>query len=364
MFKLIGSVTNNLNEKKYISGANNLVFRNRRLEEGTNNPQKPINDDKIMRELETLEVGMRHENLRVYFRNIIPCRLKQFFLYTVPALITAGIVTVWVLPVHYNTTENLEAFKRTEVAFVNEQQIKVEDDKTYYGVYFDRKYVDSKNDNCDPFEGTNMEYFVTENLEGFKIKANINSNSELSVSEATKGEFADLKEYDQNELTAIEPKYVELFDKVVEMVIDSSYFGGKDDERLKVITDSEKSHIVGSLITYESIGHQDVEVVKNNWWLRILLPVVLGLYDWLIIYLKREQYCFESRELKNNNGELEDSNSTYDMSLFNLAYQYRELFMAAEKRRINRINDLLEEHYESGSADKILTKHEKKLILK
>ena len=62
--------------------------------------------------------------------------------------------------------------------------------------------------------------------------------------------------------------------------------------------------------------------------------------------------------------ELEDSNSTYDMSLFNLAYQYRELFMAAEKRRVNRINDLLEEHYESGSADRILTKHEKKLILK
>ena len=38
--------------------------------------------------------------------------------------------------------------------------------------------------------------------------------------------------------------------------------------------------------------------------------------------------------------------------------------MAAEKRIINRNKDLLEEHYESGSVDKILTKHEKKLILK
>ena len=52
------------------------------------------------------------------------------------------------------------------------------------------------------------------------------------------------------------------------------------------------------------------------------------------------------------------------MSLFNLAYQYRELFMAAEKKRISRINDLLEENYEVGSSDKVLTKYEKKLILK
>ena len=364
MFKLVKCVSNNLNEKKYIREASNLVFYKNRLEEGTNNPMSPIDEEKIVRELEKLEVGMRHNNLQVYFRNIIPCRIKQFFLYTFPAILAAGIITVWVLPVNHVKTENLEAFKKTEVTFVDGQQIKVVDDKTYYGVYFNRKYVDSKVGNCHPLEGSDMVYYVTENLEGFKIKARIDSNDSLSVNEATKGEFVDLKEYNEEDLSPIEPKYVELFDKVVDMVVNSSYFNGKDDERLKAITDSEKSRIVGSLITYESMGYQDVEVVKNNWWLRILLPVILGLYDWLIIYLKRDQYCFESCELKNKNGELVDSGDTYDLPLFHLAYQYRELFMAAEKKRIERINDLLEENYVAGSSDKLLTSYEKKLILK
>ena len=197
MFKLVKCVSNNLNEKKYIREASNLVFHKNRLEEGTNNPLSPIDEEKIVRELEKLEVGMRHNNLQVYFRNIIPCRIKQFFLYTFPAILAAGIITVWVLPVNHVKTENLEAFKKTEVTFVDGQQIKVDDDKTYYGVYFNRKYVDSKVGNCHPLEGSDMVYYVTENLEGFKIKAGIDSNDSLSVNEATKGEFVDLKEYKQ-----------------------------------------------------------------------------------------------------------------------------------------------------------------------
>ena len=51
MFKLVKCVSNNLNEKKYIREASNLVFHKNRLEEGTNNPMRPIDEEKIVREL-------------------------------------------------------------------------------------------------------------------------------------------------------------------------------------------------------------------------------------------------------------------------------------------------------------------------
>lgn len=364
MFKLVRSVVNNVSERKYIKASGNLNVKKVDSSSDTNNPTIKIDENRVLRELESLETTIRHENLRVFVRNIVPCRLKQFFLYSVPAIIVAGAITLFVLPSTRVKTENLETFRKEEVIFVDGKQISVQDDTTYYGVYFNRTFVEPNKDNVHPLEGSNMEFYITENLEGFKIKAGIDSNKELSIKEATKGEFADLKDYDESKLVEMEPKYVELFNKVVDLVLDSSYFGNKDDERLKTISDSEKSHIVGSLVTYYSTGYEDVDVVKSNWWWRIAILVVLGLYDWLIIYLKNEQYCFESRKVTERNGELDDTSETYDISLFNLALKYKEAFMDAEEKRIKRIHKLLEDNFEEGSVDKVLTNYEKKLVLK
>ena len=237
--------------------------------------------------------------------------------------------------------------------------------RQFYGVYFDRTFSEPQGKgNTYPLAQTEIEYYLTENLEGFRIKAKIDNEGELSISEANKGEFVDLNEYDENTLSPIEPKYVELFDKVVEMVTESTYFNAKDDERLKAMSDSDKSHLVGTLVMQSYEGNENVDTIKSNWWARIAILVVLGLYDWLIIYLKNEQYVFESRILSDRNGELIASGSTSDISLINLGLKYKEAFMDAEERRIKRIHKLLEENFEEGTVDKILTNYEKRLVLK
>ena len=81
MFKLISSVGNNLSERKYIKACGNLNIKTVDNSEDTNNLSTSIDENKILKELEHLEVEMRHENLRVFLSNIIPCRLKQFFMY-------------------------------------------------------------------------------------------------------------------------------------------------------------------------------------------------------------------------------------------------------------------------------------------
>lgn len=364
MFKLVGRLSNNLSERRYIKEAGNLEIKKIDNSDGQNNLPVTIDEARVLRELEQLEVNMRHNNLRVFIRNIVPCRLKQFFLYTVPALIVAGGVTLFVLPSTYTTTDNLEVFKKEEVVFLNGEQSILEDDSKYYGVYIDRNYVDDNNKNIHPLEGTDLEFYVTEGLEGFRIKASVDNDGKISISEAIKGDYVDLEKHEQEAFSEMDSKYVELFDKVVDMVIEDSYFGKKDDQRLKELSDSDKAYIVGSLVSYYSQGYEDVEVVKNNWWARIGAIVALALYDWLIIYLKNNQFVFESRKVSEKNGELDDTSETYELGFINLGLKYKEAFIDAEEKRIKRIYKLLEENFVPGTTDRVLTSYEKRLILK
>lgn len=364
MFKLISAIGNNLSESTYIKGREYIKVKDVENLVDTNNHPNGIKKESVIKELDYLQNFVRHNNLKVYVKNIAGLRCKQFFLYTVPALLLSSNILLFCLPTNKVKTENLPAYKKTEIVFVDDKQIVNDSDKTYYGVYFDRNFVDDKSGNCYPDGHSNLDLTLTENLEGYNIDVKIDKDGSITVNEVSSDEFVDLKSYDESQMVDIEPIYVELFDKVVDIVCEQTFLNKKGEEALKSISDSDKNHIVASLVQYDFIGYKDVETYSNLWWARIVMLIVFGLYDWLIIYLKQEQYTFDCRTLVNEYGELGETSRRDEIRLRNLGLKYTSAFLAAEKERIERINKILDEKVSEESKDALLTSYEKKLVLK
>ena len=262
------------------------------------------------------------------------------------------------------TVETTEA-KKIENVICGEHQVKLEDPKLYYSSFFGKNFVDESRA-TDMLSGTGkrLEIYITENLEGFLAKLDIRSDGSLSISDVDKGSYINLNEYDFTDAVNVEDKYVDLFDRTVDLILESSYINDEDKEKLSSLNDSDKKVIIAKIIEYQDLGATNVKVYKSNWFWRIALTIIAGIYLWIVGFVHKEDGLPEFYELSNNNGELVESEHKKNLGLFYLGVKYKEAFLAAERDRVQRIYDLCDENLVSSSRDKVLTSYEKKLIKK
>ena len=147
-------------------------------------------------------------------------------------------------------------------------------------------------------------------------------------------------------------------------MLDSGYISNGGKEQLQSIRESDKKQIVASIISYENLGYTDVEVYKSNWFWRIALSVITGIYLWALIYVLKEEGLPDFYPIYNKNGELIEAEDPEQMGLFYLGTKYKEAFIAAEKDRIRRIYEICDKNFTDETKDIILTSYEKKLIYK
>lgn len=366
MFKIFRAVANNMSEGTYLKSVNNLEFKNNALlDDQSNNQIEVIDKDHTLRELDKYQDEIRHENLRVFRRNILNARLEQFLIVTLPAVLVAGSITLWALPAKHVKTESLETYKRFETIISDNRQIDFESDKLYYSTFLGRDFVDK--DKASDFTGSasqkRLEVYLTENLEGFLAKLNINSDGSLSINDIDTGTYLNLNDYDFTNGKDISEKYVSLFDKTIDLMLESGYIGDESKEKLKSLRESEKLEIVAKIVEYKGIGYTDVDVYKSNWFWRIALSIIAGIYLWAVIFVLKNDGLPEFYELINKDGELIESEYKKDLGLFYLGTKYKEAFMAAERDRIKHIYEIADKNLIGSSRDMMMTGYEKKLIL-
>lgn len=366
MFKVFKAVANNMSEGTYLKSVNNLEFKENSVDLiDSINPVDVIDKEEVLNELDKLQNVMRHDNLRIFRSNIFSARCEQFLVMTLPAILVAGSIALWVSPANRIKTEELDTYKKIETVICGEHQVKMEDPKLYYSSFFGKNFVDESRA-TDMLSGTGkrLEIYITENLEGFLAKLDIRSDGSLSISDVDKGSYINLNEYDFTDAVNVEDKYVALFDRTVDLILESSYINDEDKEKLSSLNDSDKKLIIAKIIEYEDLGATNVKVYKSNWFWRIALTVIAGIYLWIVGFVHKEDGLPEFYELSNNNGELVESEHKKNLGLFYLGVKYKEAFLAAERDRVQRIYDLCDENLVSSSRDKVLTSYEKKLIKK
>lgn len=365
MFKVLKAVLNNLNEKKYLKSLNNLEFRENAIEDNnSNNPVEVVDKNQVISELETLQDIMRHDNLQIYATNMLRARGKQFLIVTLPAVLTLSTALLWFLPANRVKSEKLDTYSRVETVISDNRQIEIEDPTLYYSTFFGRNFVDEeKAKDLTTTTNKRIELYITSELNGFLAKLNIGSDGSLSISDIDSGTYLNLNDYDFSDAKELDSKYSNLFDTVIDLMLESSYINDEQKEELKALSESDKKEIVATIIEYNDLGKTNVDVYKSNWFWRIALAVITGIYIWVLGYIRKEDGPWESYELTNNNGDLVESDNTEQIGLFHLGTKYKEAFLAAERDRIKRVYELCDKNLYYTSRDNVMTKYEKTLVL-
>ena len=63
---------------------------------------------------------------------------------TLPAILVAGSIALWVSPANRVKTEELDTYKKIETVICGEHQVKMEDPKLYYSSFFGKNFVDEQ----------------------------------------------------------------------------------------------------------------------------------------------------------------------------------------------------------------------------
>lgn len=366
MLKIFKAVKNNMSEGTYLRSVNHLEFKENSIkDDSSNNKQDSIDQESVLKELDNLQDEIRHENLRVFSRNLLNARLEQFLIVTLPAILVAGSLALWIAPAKRVKTDKLDTYKRIETVISDNRQIEVEEQKLYYSSFLGRDYVDDSK--AKDFTGSSttkkLEIYITEELDGFFANITINSDGSLSISDIDVGTYLNLEEYDFTNSVEMDAKYAPLFDRVVDLMMDSGYISDDAKEKLKTLNESDKKEIVAKIVEYEALGETDIDIYKSNWFWRIVLSIIAGVYTWIVIYVLKNDGLPDFYELSNKNGELVESSYQKQMGLFHLGTKYKEAFLAAEESRIKRIYELCDENLIGVSRDSVLTSYEKKLVL-
>ena len=366
MFKVLKAVLNNLNEKKYLKSLNNLEFKENVIEDNnSNNPVQVVDKNHVISELETLQDVMRHDNLQIYATNMLRARGKQFLIVTLPAVLTLSTALLWFLPANRVKSEKLDTYSRVETVICDNRQIEIEDPNLYYSTFLGRNFVDEEKAKDLP-TSTNkrIELYITSELNGFLAKLNIGSDGRLSISDIDSGTYLNLNDYDFSDAKELDSKYSNLFDTVIDLMLESGYITDEQKEELKTLSESDKKEIVATIIEYNDLGKTNVDVYKSNWFWRIALTIITGIYIWILGYIRKEDGPWNSYVLTNDNGDLVESEYKQEIGLFHLGTKYKEAFLAAEKNRIQEIEKIVDTYLTPESKDIIFTGHEKRLLLK
>lgn len=372
MFETLKAFFNNLDESKYLKIRGLVKYKKKNAQgeeiygDELNKRDSDVDIDANIREIERLQTDVRHKNLHVFASNFALATGKQTAVYTVPAVLIAINIALWVLPNTRVASDNLEGYKIVETVITEEQQLEdYSDGNRYFSTFMGRDFVNDTDKNIMQITSDMMYFQIKDDLDGFLAKLTIDSEGKLAIESVEKGKYIDLTEYDFTNAEALEARYVSLFDEVIEMIHDSNYINKSQKEELLAMAANDKRDILIRIVNYENLGELSVPVIKNNWGWRVGLLIVAAIYICVLGYIRYDNNGpFESNRLYNEEGELK-SDFLPEKGLLFLGLKYRAAFLKAEQDRIRRLYDLYRETLHSSmKPEDVMTLYEKKLVHK
>ena len=357
MFATFKVVKNNLNETKYIANKDELIFKNL-IEKDSNNKVEIVSENNVRRELDQLQTEIRHNNLKLFMKNLVKARLKQFFIYTAPALMVAGNLYAYGLGGD-TKHETLDAYKVTKTVLTDEGSLVIESDDKYYYTLIEREFVDEKDHNTSSYmDDLDLWLFS----EGASVHGDfsIDSDVKITVDSADVDSYTDINEYDMTNAQELSERQSRFIKDILLKLSETSYLNGNEREKVRELIESDTIDYLAIYKDYEALGEMDVETKKSGGG-RIIFSVITAAYIGFLIWLRCSCGPWVSRELTNDDGKLEESYNDEDLGIIYLAMKYKEIFKKAEEDRIKRIKTLGYKYFNAYEFDKTLTKFEKKI---
>ena len=343
-------ILNSLNEKNYLKNKGKLKL----YDKSAKNIVELPNQAEKLQYIKHFEIAIRHENLKVYLKNMLKLRGKQFVVFVAP-IVLSGLT---ILSGCIKRTKEVDAkiYKKHEIIF-DEENILV--DQIHDNLYTTTGFVlaECVDKEIDYIGSTDesLEIFYGNGADTAKVNYDIDSNNEIVFQDIANGTFYNV--YESSESKEVDEQYK----KLLEYAIDEYLSLGSNSNNSKIINEAisnDFNDILVKLYKYEYVGNKQLDYVKANFPLTLNYLIIDLIY--VVLLYKLFNNLIEVKKLSCTDKQLYEES----LSKINIRYaslEYREAFFKAEIGRINAINEILEKH---ANEKDILTEYEKKLILK
>lgn len=356
---------NNLKEAKYLSSIDRVEFDSTKTD---GNDLLSDNELKKRREkLDDIQIRARHQNMRIYTKNMLSLRVDQFFTLVVPTALVVGTVASFVAPYRrIDEKKYSRTYVKEETVLSNEDgQIVNNDERYYYDSGFfalnDDKFV-KENEHNYYSNSNSLTYQISDGIDSLLANFSYDENGKLTFNGVDVGKYIDVSEYDFTDASSIDERYENLFDEVLTLIESESDISSEVKERLEEIARSEDRKIIINIAKYENIGSSVTEIYKTRFWQRTILLVVTGIYLALLIAILKEPDSSKRTKLSVSNGSLYEQENC-KIGFWHVALKYKEAFIRAEVERIKKAQKLADEYVSFEDINDLFTTFEKKLTL-
>lgn len=332
---------NNLKETVYLAHINRVEID--RTKTDANNELSDREVKNRRKQLDEIQIDDRHNNMRIYMKNMIDFRLGQTFVFAIPAALAIGTVASFVLPYKRVDSKKFSdvIVKESTVISNTDGEIYDNSQKYYYSSGFfdigDYDFCDENDHNyASGSDYDSLVYQISNGMESIIAKFAYNSEGKLTFKGVDIGDFIDVKDYDFSESTNIEEKYSKLFDEVIELVKAEESLSAEQLEILNSLANSEEKKILIEIVKYNNIGEGHTDIYKTRFAQRLILLLISFFYLWFLYAVFKDGDLDKGTELYADDGVLH-YNKDVRIGIFHVILKYKEAFIQAEKQRIKKL---------------------------
>lgn len=368
MLDFTKTVINNLNQIKYLKNIDRITLE-KKLDVDTNSPVKLEGSSLRIKELEGEN---RVNNLKICLKNYFFVRGTRFLMISMPALLTALAISTFFTPKRVERPGKATECTMEETIYSSNDGLCEKEPEKFYKLgdvadIFKHVIVDPKD--AKPLKSTaslngSIDVKIHNGEKSVTAEISLGSDGAMSIGGANvvnnyydTDEYKDLvfREYEENEYNA-------LFDRIVEMLMNSRYLSADGKKVLESLTQDEKREIILHIVKYDDIKPAEVIFSKTRLPRRIILTLISIIY-WAVIGIFYYNNGLRVYDLENNDGKLCESACKRDAeNLFYEALKVKEAFMAAERDRISNLKEEIDKNVANSDRNKILTRYERKLL--
>lgn len=353
MFKLTKAIINNINDKNYLKNKDSLKS-SKLSTEHSNEMQKIVE----------LEEKNRHENLKIYIKNIAKLRAKQVTLIATPLLL-GGLTIASFANAKFTKMKTIDRVCHITTLEFDEEALLSQEETFYarsYSLFGDKiNYVDenTKNGFFGDFSSYALLYYG-DGSDSLQVKFDINNDNTWQYNSHTNNLYDKSANPHKEAINEVDEQYKELIKEATETFIKQADLSEEEIAYLHEIVSNNENDIIVKLNKCVNLGSMDLEVYKYHW-IRCTLAVIADIV--LLIFAIKYYYDDPPRQRIIADGSRLIETWCFSPNLFMAAskYSHRQAFLTAEENRINSINSILESN---GISDNILSKYEKKLVKK
>ncbi len=358
MNSYIKTLINNINSVKYMRNINRITPADDLT--GNNPVSNKANFDGIIQ----AEEDLRYKNLKVFTNAYAPAKMRKFFVFTLPAMLSAATIASFVVPNHYEKEKNLKMYNVETTTLSSDLGQNVENAK-YYSAALYNDIISEPDLEYLPSSSDKVNFRIYDGTKSVVASLNLSNDGSLSVSSIDAEDVIDVKGIEDKEYEELDPKYAQLFDDIIDILRESNSMSKTEEEELNRLTNLDKARIVVEILKVEYLGKQTVTVNASHTILRIILLVATAVYMIVEAMTIGEMGGLDENDsIKIGYDGALVAGGDDDFGFWFGPIKYRELFMKAERDRILKTWELVKENVAEEDRYKIFTRFEKKLIKK